>query len=522
MTKSWGTRIPMPMRRFKLPDLMDYELKISQDQESSMEELQERDRQIAASISFDEKTDQRSRLLIQWLDKIRSREKQDWPGPIYTHLYKYILVVSAIVACVLGSSSTRLLLSYNGTTPINVIPILGFFVIFQTAMLTIGLGFRSITRLRGASAQSSIHQGAYPGLVGAVMLYLERVVKRKIRRSPSWRTLDQSLSRVHQLYCNIEAMLSLQALLFFSLLFNISALVTMICTGVFYDLAFSWSTSLHMASGEFHQFIQVLGSPFAWLIPEAVPSESTVLASQFIRLEDRYSYQGSIPNLDRQTYHQTWWLFLCVSVCFYSVLPRFVLLIVLRLRMSRELSKLSFDDYASETLFKRLKGFHQGWSNDDQRPISLQDKNTETFSPQTTMVFNEKDYYLVFWRDVPSDEVDLKSSLAQPSLNIVKSYHANGTATDLDIISHDLKSLVTSHRTALLILCDSWELPGEAIQKLINRLRDEGLESLPILFYPIQWSKEDPSGEEPEERRLWKTSIADLKDPYVGLFSLGE
>lgn len=93
---------------------------------------------------------------------------------------------------------------------------------------------------------------------------------------------------------------------------------------LFTDLAFGWSSTLINQPEPIVHVSQLLASPWGWLWPAAMPSDDLVAATRYARIE---------PQAGEVARAGDWWRFLLMSLLCYNLLPRGLLLGLLKLRL---------------------------------------------------------------------------------------------------------------------------------------------------------------------------------------------
>ncbi|MCB9092364.1 MAG: DUF2868 domain-containing protein [Halobacteriovoraceae bacterium] len=110
------------------------------------------------------------------------------------------------------------------------------------------------------------------------------------------------------------------------ILFSLGAIFALVLKVSFSDLVFGWSTSLQISSKQVYQFFQLISAPWSWFWKGASPSFELVDQSHFFRVNSKF-YLDQIINLQSLTLLSTWWKFFLACFLFYSIFPRFFLLL---------------------------------------------------------------------------------------------------------------------------------------------------------------------------------------------------
>lgn len=104
--------------------------------------------------------------------------------------------------------------------------------------------------------------------------------------------------------------------------FGFGALAATLIYVVFTDLAFGWSTTLDVDARMVHRVLAGIAWPWAGFWPDASPTLDLVEATRFFRVEA----ERRVP-IDDPMLFGGWWPFLVMSIAFYLILPRALVLL---------------------------------------------------------------------------------------------------------------------------------------------------------------------------------------------------
>jgi hypothetical protein len=207
-----------------------------------------------------------------------------------------------------------------------------------------------------------------------------------------------------------------------------------------------------------------------------------------------------------------WWPFLAALIGFYGLLPRLVLLLFFKSRLALHLRSLRFDDFASEELWLRLQRSGISWQSaegtKDMAAAALPEPMSMT-SPEPLLV--------VRWRQAPFADAELRKYFEERGHKVGSIMDAEGRDSEFQNILQTLKD-----GQALALVCDPWELPGEAFNRLRLAMREKLPVRTPIFLVPLQHDESKGAVETAaQERPLWEASLKAFRDPYVGLLLEG-
>jgi len=244
--------------------------------------------------------------LYVWQNEHKKRLSSPTMGNTFSsYLYGVTLTLS-IIALVLGMLSGFALLSYSGHEPVNVVYFIAMVVFFP--LLTMALALLSMLR---ANATRSLLVHISPAFwMEKLLSFLPNTIQDKIKSF-----------KMNPLLLNWIAIKRSQVIALFFSLGLFLALIGMVVTK---DIAFAWSTTLHVTPEAFHQILETIA--FAWKswLPSAVPSLELIEQSQYFRLGDKLS-EEMISNASKLG---EWWKFLAMATLVYAIFLRFLMFLL--------------------------------------------------------------------------------------------------------------------------------------------------------------------------------------------------
>jgi hypothetical protein len=257
------------------------------------------------------------RQLRAWSQKRRPHLKKPlFSDTFSSYLYGITLTLS-VVAFFLGFFSGIGLLSYSGHEPVNII----YFLAVAVALPLVSISLSLLAMLRANRAQSFlVHiSPAY---------WMERIVHLLPGRFRSSFKETEIPPRLSNWLVIVRSQL-------LALLFSAGLLCALLGMVVTKDIAFAWSTTLHISPEAFHTFLSTLA--FAWkdLFPWAVPSVELIEQSQYFRLGEQLDTQ-MIAHASKLG---EWWKFLAFATLFYAILLRIAVWCVAKWGYARALKR---------------------------------------------------------------------------------------------------------------------------------------------------------------------------------------
>jgi len=215
------------------------------------------------------------------------------------YLYGITLTLG-VLAFFLGFFSGIVLLSYSGHEPVNVIYFMAMVILLP--IITMILALFSMARAN-ASRSFLVHiSPAY---------WMEKILRLLPGR------VQQTLEELH-INPSLLNWLIIRRSQLLALLFSIGLLLALLVMVVTKDIAFAWSTTLHVAPEEFHALLETIAMPWKGFFPSAVPSLELIEQSQYFRLGERLDPQ-MVENASKLG---EWWKFLAFATLVYAIILR--------------------------------------------------------------------------------------------------------------------------------------------------------------------------------------------------------
>jgi hypothetical protein len=296
---------------FSLGRLVDLAAQLEQDAARAPDWLRRRDRALGRELG--EGLGSPEQRVVAWLDRVRP--EGDGPGERAERAGRVLGVLLVGLGLVLGSGAALAFFWYDGSHPVNVVRVLGFFVGLQlgmvgaTVVLCLPEGWRRF--LPGLRALQETLSLLSPGRWQGIL--------RRILPGPQQQAMERLAGlarRHHRLYGDVEKWWLLSRSQSFGVAFHVAALATALALVLFSDLAFGWSTTLDVAAPELHAVTHALSRPWAALWPAAVPTPELVEATRYFRETAHHDPAASAP----------WWPFLLACMSVYGLAPRVALL----------------------------------------------------------------------------------------------------------------------------------------------------------------------------------------------------
>jgi hypothetical protein len=250
--------------------------------------------------------------LLAWIEVHKSKLEKPLLSERFSSYFYMMTLALGLIAFFLGLVSGIALLSYSGKEPVNVIYFMVMVIAFPLFTMTLTL----FAMVRAKSTQSVLVHVSPAFWMEKILGLLPGRMQENIREfkiNPSllnWMVIKRS-----------------QVL---ALLFSFGLLLALLGVVVTKDIAFAWSTTLHISPETFYGFLHTLALPWREFYPSAVPSMALIEQSHYFRLGDKLS-EKMIANA---SVLGEWWRFLACATIFYAILLRFLMYLIASLGLS--------------------------------------------------------------------------------------------------------------------------------------------------------------------------------------------
>ena len=244
--------------------------------------------------------------LMAWVKENKQKLKRPLLSDIFTSYLYGISFTLIIVGFVVGFFSGVTLLNYNGHAPVNVIYFMAMVIVLPLLTMTLTL-FSMI----------KAHQSRSVLIHLSPSYWMEKIVALLPRK------IQENLEnlKLNPLLANWIVIKRSQSI---ALFFSIGLLIALLLMVATKDIAFAWSTTLHVTPEAFHSFLNTLAFPWRSWFPSAVPSLELIEQSQYFRLGDGLSEEM----ISHASKLGEWWKFLAFATLFYAIILRFFMLLL--------------------------------------------------------------------------------------------------------------------------------------------------------------------------------------------------
>ncbi len=472
----------------------------------------DRDRADAAPLSDGDK-------IRAWYHEFMPREIRDTAGIVFGYL-RLVSLVIVILGFLTGTGAAGYLFYYDGTAPVNVLPVLTFFAFLPLLLLLLSVGYSLIgsrgtshlppvfrwiegpvrTRIRktlnnAASGMSKADTGITTGSTNTVNDPMHGDTNAH-QDAHSQMSASISANEIRLVHSEPVRYFLKQNLQLAGAAYLTGALIWMLLNVITTDLAFSWSSTLELRGETLYSITQTISAPWSRIVPGAVVDAETVETTRFFRAErgDLRTESGDF----RATSSGRWWPFIFMTILVYGFLPKAIAFAWYRWRLgkSTETALVSSDSgmeilgYMEEPLIT-TRGDDRG--NTVSRAETVPSQRAE---PSGTCV-------VLFWG---LDETDTSGIARVLNRRILSARHIGGlnsTEKDRQIIMDSARLSMENGHCDILVLVPYWESPTIRLEKKLHALLGENQQSRIIIMPVIEESVQNKQANEIN----WRTRV---------------
>jgi len=270
-------------------------------------------------------------LLKQWVERERKSMRKPLLSEKSERYFYGISLILGTIAFFLGLFSGIALLRYSGEAPVNVIYFMAMAIVLPLLTMTVAL-----FSMGRAHTSSTFLRDLSPAF------WMEKLINKLFQ--------NQREVPLPPLPPSLLNWFIIQRSQLLALLFSVGLFLALLGVVATRDIAFSWSTTLHVTPEAFHTLLETIAFPWKTYVPSAVPTLELVEQSQYFRLG------GSVD--PQMVQHASrlgeWWKFLAFSTLFYAIFLRSFLWIVAKIGYKKALKRACLSLEGVVALLKRM------------------------------------------------------------------------------------------------------------------------------------------------------------------------
>ena len=418
--------------------------------------------------------------LLAWIDEHQHRLKRPLLSEtLSSYLYRVTFAL-VLMAFALGLLTGIGLLSYSGREPVNVIYFIAVVIFFP--LLTMLLTF--IAMIRASSSQNVLIHLSPAFWMEKILGLMPAKVEESIKTF-----------QINPLLSNWMILKRSQMIV---LSFSFGVLLALLGVVVTKDIAFAWSTTLHISPDALHDFLTMLAFPWRDVIPSAVPSLELIEQSQYFRLGEKLNEEM----ISHASQLGEWWKFLAFSTLFYALFLRILMFFFVTLGFNLALKRSLLTLKGTTKLLREI----------NEPVISTYAKGNES-----TFIPNEKNYdQIVNSLDASYDCIHgwaiphEKLLLLGDSMQVIAPEYLEAGGTNS--FEEDTEVISKSHGE-ILLLVKAWEPPTMDFVDYLSELTKKVDK---VIVMPIGTKKNEYKAAE-REVDVWDNKLTVLNNKKVWL-----
>ena len=418
------------------------------------------------------------RLLEMWRDEhIHLLPYPRVSQTVLKFVYRATLML-LVIAFFLGIFSGAALLRYNGSEPVNLL----YFLSAVLFLPLITMFFSLLAMLRANKANAMLVHLSPAYWMENLLLLLpgkSREIIEKIQISPllgNWIVIRRSQ----------EMALAFSLGLFLALLGVVAG----------EDIAFSWSTTLHISPEAFASFLDSVAFPWKFWLPQAVPTPELIEQSHYFRLGGKLSSDM----VNNAAMLGEWWKFLAMTTLVYAVILRFFFFLGASIGLNRAEVRSILSIEGVRELLREMK-----------EPIITthaleEEKSAERSSAPSVQVGGAKQRYdtVIGWA-MTKEYIDMQNDESGIEGDTI--FEAGG----IHSLKEDREAAAQAGRNILLYV-KGWEPPNNDFEDFLIMLSDK--ENSEVTVYPLG-TKEQAFEVSDRDFAEWEKKISKLKKDNI-------
>jgi len=419
-------------------------------------------------------------ILLAWMNKNDFRKKENSDNQNILNKFSTLGNFIGLFSLIFGFLAGLGLLSYSGHAPVNVIYYLLFAMFIPVASMLI-----SMVSLLSSGTVFNALSLFFP------LHWIETIL--------GFFSFKDKIDVANNLFSTeLKKWMFMSRLQLFSLLFSVGLLFALLVIVVSKDIAFSWSTTLHVTDIGFFKLLACIGFPWGHTLPSAIPSVELIEMSHYYRLGENLNSQ-MIQNADKLG---AWWKYLAMVTLFYAIFLRFLLWLATRYGYREQLEK---DFLELDGVQKLLREFKTPFVSTEapkvEKHLKIVEENDEQVAHVVARVYDT----IVGW-NFSEDEILLVNDSRDISSSNISSVGGNNSFKEDQEVAKGASKVV-------ILYVKSWEPPTMDFIDFVEELLANA-DVHEVQVYPLGTVGRNYESDE-REISIWKRKIQGLKSKKV-------
>ena len=296
---------------------MNLVLQLKYDASCDSTVLRQRDRAIGQSL-----VSLRGKPIAQlnaWLQQVVRDDTRKLAQQV-EHARRLMSLIVLLAGLVVGNGTAAIVFYYDGTQPINVLPVLSVFVLLPIVFLCFLCLREVLLKLIPILLGRTGLQQSLSLWSAGLMAALQRLLPQQYREAMQL-TIGRS-SAHYRLYGRLHRWILLTWSQVFAIGFMLSAIAWFVFRLSTTDMAFVWSTTFDLEPQTMAAITNSLALPWKHLAPHATIDLETIKQTRYFR-----AHHSALPPDVHAEELGRWWPFLLAAMLTYGLVPRLLALL---------------------------------------------------------------------------------------------------------------------------------------------------------------------------------------------------
>lgn len=433
----------------------------------------------------------------------------------------------ALIGLLIGFGSLMAITAGDGTTPINVLWLIGLTMLFPLFTVTLS----ALGSLLLLSDKRGPRGGLWMELIRSLVTRGVRTASKALNQQDprSARRIEGAVGALQGTYKTIEPVmpwLILRTSQSFSLWLSIGFISALLLRLATIDLTFGWYTTIEGISASMPQITSALSAPFHWMHTNLALDAAFIESTRYSRFSGAF-----VGGPNAATASGNWWPFLFAGALIWGVLPRLLMVAWAKWNEMRAIANVMRTTEPLHDIRQRLNAlsgssslFESLEGEDTTDPVKALERaaregrktHSKRIATDKTPQKMQSAAFLYWEQDVPVPESVQKRF--ETSLNVQPIY-ASTWGNDAEHDAQVLQDVQTKQPTVVVVFVEPFANPGSGFRRQISALRQRAGEHTPILI-SVGWYAPDGTLREQSDRQVdvWRQSIDALADPALQFF----
>lgn len=419
-------------------------------------------------------------LIREWTYKFLPEPIKETSKKI-TRLITLSSLILIVFSFIIGITAAGVLFQYDGSSPINVLPILTAFILLPLLFLIGSFLLPLIT-----STDTGLLSPLFHWIENKIGTYISNYNEKHAH------TLNTKLSEYELVYSEPVILFFKKTLQKCAVFYVTGALVWMIINVTTTDLAFSWSSTLQLEGDKIYSITRVMSAPWSWIIPFATVDFETVQSTRFFRADRSDLLEVSSGR---------WWSFIFMSILVYSLAPRLFLYAYYKSRLKRSISQSMIDSDQGHTILT---------ISDDELIVESIDRSNSAAYPnasESNLPREKTRSVCVFlWHLSKINEEKLSAILNRKIISVHKVSGISPTKNDKIKAQKIAGESADNNNADIIVFVKLWESPNIRFEKVLTEISNQNSKCT-IKITPLFEKSEELNS---VNKSNWRTRISSL------------